>query len=65
MKFQERLQLVPARVWLVVCLIVIVGCRSEAPNPSNRGTPSAKPRVALIMKSLANEFFATMEEAVK
>ena len=29
------------------------------------GTPGSKPRVALIMKSLANEFFATMAEGAR
>ena len=41
-------------------------CSSEArTSPSPPGSSSAKPRIALVMKSLANEFFATMAEGAK
>jgi ribose transport system substrate-binding protein len=43
----------------------MVGCQ---PNPSNTSSPPAspdKPKIALVMKSLANEFFSTMAEGAK
>ena len=48
---------------VMACLCVItamsLGCRDP------QGDRSDKPRVALIMKSLANEFFKTMEEGAR
>ncbi len=45
------------------------GCsrREPAAQPAAGGTPDAvaKPRIALVMKSLANEFFATMAEGAR
>ena len=38
------------------------GCKPA--DPSQAGA-DAKPRVALVMKSLANEFFLTMENGAK
>lgn len=47
---------------LPLALTLTTGCdRSEAPAD---GTPT-KPRIALVMKSLANEFFLTMENGAK
>lgn len=49
--------------WLIgglICMAAIAGCSKSAP-PS----PNGKPKVALIMKSLANEFFSTMAEGAK
>ncbi|MEM8485362.1 MAG: sugar ABC transporter substrate-binding protein [Bacteroidota bacterium] len=43
---------------LLATLLLIAGCQSDA-------TISDKPRVALIMKSLANEFFVTMADGAK
>lgn len=40
----------------VVCGLALYGCSSEV---------SGKPRVALVMKSLANEFFLTMENGAR
>jgi len=40
---------------------VLSGCGAQKAGP----TPSAKPRIALVMKSLANEFFSTMEEGAR
>lgn len=53
-------------VWVVCAAVVLGGC-GEKPAPADRsGAASpAKPRVALIMKSLANEFFLTMENGAK
>ena len=49
--------------WL--CLLaaagILAGCGDDAPQPAN-GKPR---RVALVMKSLANEFFKTMEEGAR
>jgi ribose transport system substrate-binding protein len=44
--------------WLVAGALLWAGCRPAE-------TPQAKPRLALIMKSLANEFFLTMETGAK
>lgn len=66
-----------ARIWMMVTgsLLVAAGCsRTPEPPPAAKGAqkPAAagkpaphKYRVALIMKSLANEFFKTMEEGAK
>ncbi len=50
-------------LWLilgVVSLLLLPAC-----NRSDTGGASAKPRVALIMKSLANEFFLKMADGAK
>jgi ribose transport system substrate-binding protein len=47
---------------LISCL-VLAGCKDDKPAPSGGGT--RKPRVALVMKSLANEFFKTMEDGAR
>lgn len=48
---------------LLAALCLVVGCRSgDAPGNAQ---DSDKPRVALIMKSLANEFFSTMAEGAE
>jgi ribose transport system substrate-binding protein len=48
------------KAMLVLCVVIIsasvCGCKQRA---------SGKPRVALVMKSLANEFFKTMEEGAQ
>jgi len=40
------------------------GCRKSANTSDNQAAPG-KPKVALVMKSLANEFFSTMAEGAK
>jgi ribose transport system substrate-binding protein len=40
------------------------GCRESADRSGNKPAP-AKPKVALVMKSLANEFFGTMAEGAR
>ncbi len=51
------------RLVSVLLLVALgAGCQPEDQGPS---TTAAKPRVALIMKSLANEFFLTMENGAK
>ncbi len=49
-------------VGLLAALLLLGGCK-----PADNAKPAAgdKPRVALIMKSLANEFFLTMENGAK
>jgi ribose transport system substrate-binding protein len=45
---------------LLACLMLQAGCTTDP----NRGAAD-RPRIALIMKSLANEFFATMAEGAR
>jgi ribose transport system substrate-binding protein len=42
--------------------LFLAGCTRET---TNAGSSPAKPRVALVMKSLANEFFLTMENGAR
>jgi ribose transport system substrate-binding protein len=51
-----------SRLVVVVISIFIAACK---PSGSSSTTASGKPRVALVMKSLANEFFQTMAEGAK
>ena len=48
-------------VLTMVGLVLICGCRQKSGQPAAKG----KPTVALVMKSLANEFFKTMEEGAR
>ncbi len=55
---------------LLVCLLAMVAaCSDDVPATSQQSAGAAatgnKPRVALIMKSLANEFFATMADGAR
>lgn len=45
--------------WLLAMMGCDSGTNSKA-SPENRGSGSARPKIALVMKSLANEFFSTM-----
>ena len=49
----------------LVALAVLNGGCNKSTNPSANQTTPGKPKVALIMKSLANEFFSTMAEGAK
>lgn len=49
--------------FLFVCLLAQVGCQSE--DVDTDSDESTKPKVALIMKSLANEFFVNMADAAE
>lgn len=52
---------------VLICSLLLLGCGnspSDSPNQSSGGE-NDKPRVALIMKSLANEFFSTMADGAK
>jgi ribose transport system substrate-binding protein len=46
---------------MTLCAGLLSGCKPA----SSSSAPSGKPRVALVMKSLANEFFQTMAEGAK
>jgi ribose transport system substrate-binding protein len=51
---------------LLVLLLTAGGCgRSEQPSAERTATSSGPRRIALVMKSLANEFFVTMGEGAK
>ena len=52
-----------ALVALAASLLAVVGCSPE--EGDERRADAAKPKVALIMKSLANEFFVTMAAAAE
>ncbi len=58
-------------LWMTATLALAVGLgqggcsRPAAPGNSAGGKADGKPRVALVMKSLANEFFATMADGAK
>ncbi|NQT52641.1 substrate-binding domain-containing protein, partial [bacterium] len=52
-------------VWLGVFVAagLLAGCGDQGEGPEAKGKDGAdKPRIALVMKSLANEFFKTMED---
>ena len=53
---QRKMFMIVLCVCLTVCVICLVGCKQS---------DSSKPRVALVMKSLANEFFKTMEDGAR
>ncbi len=56
------------RVFCLFFVLILAGCRHDASTATSNAVKSdepAKPRVALIMKSLANEFFSTMAEGAK
>ncbi|MEM8734933.1 MAG: sugar ABC transporter substrate-binding protein [Planctomycetota bacterium] len=52
---------------LLFTAMLLAGCNSKADSSSrpSSGSGEEKPRVALIMKSLANEFFSTMADGAK
>ena len=56
MRKYERLILSVLALCVTVFLVLQVGCRQRKQE---------KPRIALVMKSLANEFFKTMEEGAR
>ena len=54
---------------VIVSLVVALGqggcSRPAGPENISGGKADGKPRIALVMKSLANEFFATMADGAK
>jgi ribose transport system substrate-binding protein len=56
------------KILCLVAITLLVGCgKKDSASSTNPGSDPVvdKPRVALIMKSLANEFFSTMAEGAK
>ncbi len=53
-----------ATACLGTLLFAFAGCKPEG-DGSTTSAPSGAPKVALVMKSLANEFFKTMEDGAK
>lgn len=54
------------RAAIVACLaalVILAGCGAK--KPASRQQASDKPQIALVMKSLANEFFKTMEDGAR
>lgn len=54
--------------WFSVILLVFVlpaGCSQSPTSDGSRSSQSDQPKVGLIMKSLANEFFSTMADGAK
>ncbi len=49
---------------VLVAALAGLGCQSSPGDPPPAGTP-ARPRIALVMKSLANEFFVTMADGAR
>ena len=49
---------------VLIAGVVAAGCGSPAESPAT-GTDEPRPRIALVMKSLANEFFVTMAEGAR
>jgi len=55
-----------ASLLLSICIpLAMVGCQPNASNTSSPPASPHKPKIALVMKSLANEFFSTMAEGAK
>jgi ribose transport system substrate-binding protein len=50
---------------LALLLLLASGCRKSEPTVAGGAAAPAKPRIALVMKSLANEFFGTMAAGAK
>lgn len=54
--------------FLAAALLLAAGCNNQTTAPAPEAptqTGTEKPKIALVMKSLANEFFKTMEEGAK
>jgi len=58
----QRLPFGLAAVSLLFAGVLLSGCK---PSDQRESTSPARPRVALVMKSLANEFFLTMENGAR
>ncbi|MDB6122218.1 MAG: rbsB 1 [Pedosphaera sp.] len=67
---KHRSSLFPTHCFAVLLLSLIAmawlntGC-NKAGNPTEAKPVTGKPKIALVMKSLANEFFSTMAEGAK
>src|SRR4051812_27720601 len=49
----------------VMAALIGIGCESRSTTPESSSSSNGKPRVALVMKSLANEFFRTMQDGAE
>ncbi|WP_166820484.1 sugar ABC transporter substrate-binding protein [Thalassoroseus pseudoceratinae] len=49
----------------LLCVCLMFGCNQSATKDSSDSGSAKKPKIALIMKSLANEFFSTMAEGAE
>jgi hypothetical protein len=54
----QRTKSLTTRLGCLAAVFALAGCGNEPSGP-------APPRVALVMKSLANEFFKTMEDGAR
>ncbi|WP_417748419.1 sugar ABC transporter substrate-binding protein [Rosistilla oblonga] len=65
MKTNKRRSL-PLILSAIAMMVLAAGCSSKtATNESADPAAAGKPRIALVMKSLANEFFSTMEKGAE
>lgn len=48
---------------LLIAVALLAGCNQKSAPPAS--SSGGKPRIALVMKSLANEFFKTMEDGAR
>lgn len=69
-KVQSRFRTKPATINRIACFatilaLMVTGCTSSNTTSRSKDDGNAKPRVALIMKSLANEFFSTMAKGAE
>ncbi|MEJ7708304.1 MAG: substrate-binding domain-containing protein [Pyrinomonadaceae bacterium] len=56
-----NLKIIISLCLLICALLLLANCQRDTTTT----TSSSKPRIALVMKSLANEFFQTMENGAK
>lgn len=49
----------------ITVLVILTGCKPSSETPGQSEKKGKKPRIALVMKSLANEFFLTMENGAR
>jgi ribose transport system substrate-binding protein len=62
MKLKDPLSRMVGLCTVFIVATALTGCK---PSVETKPVASARPRVALVMKSLANEFFLSMENGAK
>src|SRR3954470_9610834 len=50
---------------LLICACTILSACNKGENQPTAGSITEKPKIALVMKSLANEFFSTMAQGAE